>query len=255
MRIIDVTPNNVEETGFFCLMSRRKSDGYQRKLKWLKARFEEGLRIKMLDLSEGGRGFIEYIPGEYAWRPVEASGYFFIHCLWVVGKSKGNGYAKLLLQECLADAKRCGAQGVAMVTSEGNWLVGNKLLLNSGFTSVDHAPPGYELLAKDFGPAPPPRFPTDWDRRAAVFGDGLTVVRTDQCPYLDDAVATVLETAQDRGIPAKVVELTGAQEVREQAPSPYGVFTIVLEREVLSHYYQPKKNLNELLDAWSEKQR
>jgi len=255
MRIIDVTPNNVDETGFFCLMSRRKSDGYQRKLKWLKARFEEGLRIKMLDLSEGGRGFIEYIPGEYAWRPVEASGYLFIHCLWVVGKSKGNGYAKLLLQECLADAKRCGAQGVAMVTSEGNWLVGNKLLLNSGFTSVDHAPPGYELLAKDFGPAPPPLFPTDWDRRAAGFGDGLTVVRTDQCPYLDDAVTTVLETAQDRGIPAKVVELTSAREVREQAPSPYGVFTIVLDGEVLSHYYQPKKRLNELLDAWSEKQR
>ena len=78
MRIIDVTADNVEETGFFCLMSRRKSDGYRRKLSWLKARFDEGLRIKMLDLSQGGRGFIEYIPGEYAWRPVEASGFFFI---------------------------------------------------------------------------------------------------------------------------------------------------------------------------------
>jgi hypothetical protein len=97
MRIIDVTADNFEETGFFCLMSRRKSEGYQRKLRWLHERFDEGLRIKMLDLSEGGRGFIEYIPGEYAWRPVEASGYLFIHCLWVVGKSKGNGYAKLLL--------------------------------------------------------------------------------------------------------------------------------------------------------------
>ena len=249
MKIIDVSPENVAETGFFCLMSRKKSDGYKRKLKWLNARFEEGLRIKMLDLSEGGRGFIEYIPGEYAWRPVEASGYLFIHCLWVVGKSKGNGYAKLLLGECLADAKRTGAQGVAMVTSEGNWLVGKKLLLSHGFKSVDRAPPGYELLARDFGPAPPPLFPTDWDRRAEEFGQGMTVVRTDQCPYLDDAVATVLETARDREIPARVVELTSAKEVREHAPSPYGVFAIVLDGEVLSHYYQPEKKLNELLDA------
>jgi hypothetical protein len=46
MKIIDVTADNVEERGFFCLMSRRKSTGYQRKLKWLRARFDEGLQIK-----------------------------------------------------------------------------------------------------------------------------------------------------------------------------------------------------------------
>jgi ribosomal protein S18 acetylase RimI-like enzyme len=129
MKTIDVTLDNVDQTGFFCLMSRRKSVGYLRKLRWVKARFEEGLQIKMLDLSEGGRGFIEYTPGEFAWRPVEALGYLFIHCLWVVGNSRGKGYAKLLLDECLADAQRCGARGVAMVTSECNWLLGKRLLL------------------------------------------------------------------------------------------------------------------------------
>jgi hypothetical protein len=136
-----------------------------------------------------------------------------------------------------------------MVTSEGNWLVGKKLLLNRGFKSVDQAPPGYELLAKDIGPAPPPLFPTDWDRRAASFGEGLTVVRTDQCPYLDDAVNTTLEAGRERGLKVRAVELSSAREVRERAPSPYGVFSIVVDGEVLSHYYQPKKKLNELLDA------
>ena len=141
-----------------------------------------------------------------------------------------------------------------MVTSEGNWLVGKKLFLSSGFISVDQAPPGYELLAKDFGPAPPPLFPTDWERRASNFGKGLTVIRTNQCPYLDDAVNSALEAARIRGISAKVVELTSAREMRERAPSPYGVFSIVLDGEVLSHYYQPMKKLNELLDGWSEKE-
>ncbi len=249
MKTVDVTLGTVDETGFFCLMSRRKSDGYQRKLRWLKARFEEGLRIKMLDLSEGGRGFIEYIPGEFAWRPVEASGYLFIHCLWVVGKSKGKGFAKLLLGECLADAQRSGARGVAMVTSEGNWLMGKRLLLRQGFEAADHAPPGYELLATKFEPAPPPRFPTDWADRAASFGEGLTVVRTDQCPYLDDAVTAALDAGRERGLKVREVELSSAQEIRETAPSPYGVFCIVLDGQVLSHHYQPKKKLDELLDA------
>jgi hypothetical protein len=88
--IITVTAQNIETTGFFCYMSKKKSEGYGRKLKWLKDRFNEGMRIKLLKLPE--RGFIEYIPGEHAWRAVHADGYLFIHCLWVVGKSKGKGF-------------------------------------------------------------------------------------------------------------------------------------------------------------------
>lgn len=126
MKIIDVTAANVAETGFFCKMSQKKSEGYRRKLAWLEARFSEGLKIKLLDLSQAGRGFIEYIPGEYAWRAVEAEGYLFIHCLWVVGQSKGKGYAGLLLKECLADAKRLGFKGVAVLASDGNWLTGKR---------------------------------------------------------------------------------------------------------------------------------
>ena len=79
--------------------------------------------------------------------------------------------------------------------------------MSSGFKSVDQAPPGYELMAKDFGQAPPPLFPTGWERRASDFGKGLTVIPTDQCPYLDDAVNTSLEAARVRGIPANVVDV------------------------------------------------
>lgn len=76
--LINVNSENVEKTGFFCYMSKRKAEGYQRKLSWLKDRFAEGMRIKMLELPQ--RGFIEYIPGEYAWRAVNAEDYMFIHC-------------------------------------------------------------------------------------------------------------------------------------------------------------------------------
>ena len=84
---------NVDETGFFCYMSKRKSEGYLRKLAWTKARFDEGMRIRMLRLPE--RGFIEYIPGEMAWRAVHAPGHMIIHCLWVIGSNQGSFFEQL----------------------------------------------------------------------------------------------------------------------------------------------------------------
>ena len=159
IKIIDVNADNVEQTGFFCYMSKRKTEGFQRKLNWLKARFAEGMRIKMFELPE--RGFIEYIPGEYAWRAVDAKGYMFIHCLWVVGKSKGKGLAGVLLEECINDAKQSDMNGVAMVTSERVWLIGKKLLLKHGFESVEETPP-FNLMVKKFSDVPSPAFTINW---------------------------------------------------------------------------------------------
>jgi hypothetical protein len=248
VRIVDIDERNVAETGFFCMMSKRESAGYRRKLRWLEARFAEGLRIKLLDLSMGGRGFIEYVPGEYAWRPVEAAGYMFIHCLWVVGKSKGNGYAELLLDRCIADARRRRMKGVAMVTSEGSWLVGKSFLLRHGFESVDRAAPSFELMVRRFGRAAPPSFPDDWERRAKRFGRGLTVVRSDQCPYLENITETAVGAGRERGLKSRVVDLGSSREVRERSPSPYGVWTLLRDGRILSHNYVVKKKLLDLLD-------
>jgi GNAT superfamily N-acetyltransferase len=104
-------------------MSKKKEPGYKQKYTWLQERFAEGLKIKILH-EKGGRdtAFIEYVPGEYAWRAVNADGYMVIHCLWVVGKGKGKGYGRRLIEECIKDARTQGMQGVAMITSDRVWL-------------------------------------------------------------------------------------------------------------------------------------
>jgi len=248
MNIIDVHAGNVDKTGFFCQMSARKSEGYQRKLAWLRARFDEGLRIKMLDLKEGGRGFIEYIPGECAWRAVYAEGYMFIHCLWVVGQSKGKGYGKLLLDECLRDARTCGMKGVAMLTSERVWLVKKGFLLKHGFRSVGQAPPSFDLMVQQFEPGPQPSLPGDWEERARRYGDGLTVVYSDQCPYNAAAAKAALAVAQERGVAAHAVELTSSRQVRESAPSAHGVFQILYKGKLISYYGLARKDLEQMLE-------
>lgn len=244
MNIVTVNKENVSKTGFFCYMSKKKTEGYQRKLRWLKDRFDEGMKIKMLDLKQGGRGFIEYVSGEYAWRAVNAEGYMFIHCIWVAGKSKGKGYGSLLLNECTKDAKEAGMKGLAMVTSEGNWLVGKKFLQKNGFESADQYPP-FELMVRKFNNAPSPSFSGDFEQKLKRYGEGLTIIRSDQCPYIDAGVEAALEAGKELGTKTRVVELKSAEDVRQHSPSPYGVFHIVYDGTLLNYHVTPKKELME----------
>jgi GNAT superfamily N-acetyltransferase len=247
VEIVTVDAGNVDELGFFCFKSKRKSEGYAQKLNWLRDRFTEGLKIHIV--YEDGRsvGFIEYIPGEFAWRAVRAPGYLLIHCLWVVGRAKEKGYGSQLVEACLADGRARGASGVAMVTSSKPWLAGSQLLLKHGFECVDEAPPSFELLVKRFDDAPSPSFPTDWENRLAQFGPGLTVVRSDQCPYMEDATNTVLDFGRSRGIEAQVMEFKTASEVQDRSPTAYGTFAVVHDGQLLSYYYMIPKDLQKAL--------
>ncbi len=245
MELIDVNTENLEDKGFFCYMSKRKSEGYQRKLRWLKERMAEGLRIKLLPPPE--RGFIEYMPGEKCWRAVHAQDYMVIHCLWVVGKSKSRGFGKTLLDACVAEAQRANLKGVAMVTSERVWLAGSRILSGKGFECVATAQPAFSLMAKKFQDSPSPSFTGEWDRKASAFGKGLTVIRSDQCPYIVDATTTAVDAAKQAGIEHQVVELESHDDLLKLSPSAYGVFGLVLDGKPLSYHYLLAKDLVPLL--------
>lgn len=242
VEIVTVDATNVEKEGFLCYKSKSKTEGYQRKLNWLRERFQEGMKIKLLHLRQfegprGAFGFIEYTPGEYAWRPVNAKNYLFVHCLWVVGRHKGKGYASRLLQTCLEDAQKQRKDGVAMVSrSGGGWLAGKRILLANGFEAVDHAPFSFNLFVKKLYDAPSPTFPTDWEKRAARHGSGLTIVHSSQCPYIDALVKATLSTAREHGMECREVEFRSARDVQLNAPSPYGTYGAVYNGRLLAYY-------------------
>lgn len=246
VEIITVDGTNVEEYGFFCYKSKPKSQGYQKKLHWLRQRFADGLKIKILYENDRSVGFIEYIPGEYTWRVVEAPGYLVIHCLWVVGRGKEKGYGSRLLNECVEEARRLGRQGVAMVSSRGNWLANEKVFLKNGFENVGSAPPSFSLLVKKIKAGPGPIFPQDWEKRLGYYSSGTTVIYADQCPYMPDAVQYAINVFAARGIEAKVVKLESSAEVRAKSPSAYGVFGIVCNRRLLTYHYLGKKEVKRL---------
>ena len=121
------------------------------------------------------------------------------------------------------------------------WLAEKKLLLKKGFESVDQAPPSFALMVKKFGKSKAPSFNSDWDQKQKKCGKGLTIFRSDQCPYIPDAVKPLVETAQELGIKHCVVELNNQRAVQDQSPSAYGVFNVVFNGALLSYHYLLKK--------------
>ena len=115
MHYIRITKENIDKEHICCAMSGKKQ--YREKKEWLKQRFEEGLVFYRS--AERGKCFIEYIPAENAWVPIDADGYIYINCLWVSGSMKGHGYSNDLLNECIRDAKEQEKKGVCILSSEG----------------------------------------------------------------------------------------------------------------------------------------
>lgn len=120
MNYIRVTKENIDKEHICCAMSGKQSLA---KKEWMKQRFDEGLVFYRSE--ERGKCFIEYIPAENAWVPIEADGYFYINCLWVSGSMKGHGYSNDLLDKCIWDAKCRGEKEFAFCVQKagrGNFL-------------------------------------------------------------------------------------------------------------------------------------
>ncbi|MCP3974784.1 MAG: GNAT family N-acetyltransferase [bacterium] len=248
---VQVEIGNVDETSFFCLQSRVTSPGYLRKRAWLEERFAEGLKIHMLGRRErtrwiGDRGLVEYVPGKYAWRGIEAEDYLVIHCLWVVGQSRGKGGAQKLLDICFAEAKAGGFAGVVAVAAENGFMTSRRFYEHAGFSSVAETEPRMSVMVYRLDDdAPPPSLAKGAGRGPAAYPTGLTIFRADQCPYVEDATATILAQAEAHGIaPVNVVTLDSAESVREKSPTPYGVFGSVLDGQLLSYRYLTPKEFD-----------
>jgi len=239
-----VGPDNLSEWGLGCL-TNPKHEGFGPKVDWLKGRFSEGLRI-LLFRDEQGKplAFLEYVPGENAWRPVDAEGWLFVHCLWVYSRGqKIGGLGGRLIQACVEEARTAGALGVAAMVSEGPWMAGKAVFLRNGFQEVGAAD-RFELVIHRLGEGPKPRF-RDIGRNLKSY-EGLHVVYSAQCPMLPKSVNDLSEMAAENGLELKVTELNSAQEA-QNAPSYYGVFNLIWNGRLLSDHYVSKGRFKNLL--------
>ena len=232
--IVDTNAENISSCSF-CGYKDANSLGHRRKTDWLKERYAEGLRFKVLRSQRfGDIGMIEYALGNHAWRPVEAEGYLVIHCLMVNSKHKGKGLGTLLLNNCLRDAKKSKCRGVAVVTSSDSFMARSDFFIKAGFVPLDSSPP-YELLVKKLKKtAPDPRFIVERERLFKRHRKGLTILAADQCPYVAKSAERIAEASRTLGLEPKVVRVGSAKASRE-LPTPYGVFSIIYDGELIAH--------------------
>ncbi|WP_301665358.1 GNAT family N-acetyltransferase [Methanoculleus frigidifontis] len=241
-RIVDVTAQNIDECPPTCFLNP-KNEGYNIKREWLKGRFSEGLKVKVLYDETDGKihGFIEYVPGEYAWRAVDAEGYLFIHCIGVSPNSyKQKGYGSDLIRECIKDAD--GKLGVAVVASDGPFMATRNLFLKNGFAITEEDGKD-QLLVKPLKEGLLPKF-RDYREQLGNY-QGWQIVYSNQCPWVARFISELDPTIVDR------LELTLTQfetaEQAQNAPSIYAVFNLIHDGTALADRYISQTRLKNIL--------
>lgn len=212
-----------------------------KKKEWLKQRFDEGLVFYRSE--ERGKCFIEYIPAENAWVPIEAEGFLYINCLWIAGAMKGHGYANDLLAECVRDAKSQGRRGICITSATGRkreFLADPKFLAYKGFVTADVSDCGISLM---YLPLDPTAAPPKWKacaKHPKVSEDGFLLYYTDQCPFTFYWVPRVQEVAKEHGISLKVIPIT-CKEDAQNVPAPVTTYALFRDGKFVTQAIQSDK--------------
>lgn len=236
INIISLNDRNISEEHICCAISDKKCKwGYEAKKIWIKNQFADGFKFKKLDVR--GKVFIEYIPAENAWNPIDAPNYMMINCFWVSGQFQGNGNGKMLYEECLKDSQ--GKDGIVVITGNKKlpFLADKKFFQKQGFELCDTAEPYFELWHKKLREnAPSPKFKKCAKGGTCDNNDGLTAYYSNGCPFTEYYVNIELKKiAKEKGYKLKVVKI----ETKEQAQNhfvPFTIFSIFKDGKFVTHH-------------------
>ena len=246
MEYIRVTKDNLEKEHICCAISNNKDIQVSSKKAWLADRFDDGLVF--LKSTERGKCFIEYIPAENAWNPIDADGYMFIDCLWVSGSFKGHGYSNDLLGACVADSRERGKKGLCTLCAEKKkpFLADPKFLKYKGFAVCDEADNGIQLWYLPFSfDVEPPRF-KDCARHPHVEEKGYVLYYTSQCPFNAKYVPIVEQTAKEHDILFRAVHIE-SKEQAQNAPTPITNYALFCDGEYLTNEQMNDKKFLKLV--------
>lgn len=249
MEIIKLTNTNIAEQHICCGFSDNKcAAGYQKKKAWLKTEFKNSYTFRKLDAR--GKIFIEYVPIEHAWLPLNGSNFMVINCFWVSGKFKGQGYGKKLLQQCIADAKASGMDGIIAVSSDKKrpFMSDPKFFKMQGLEIVDSAPPFFKLWGKRFKKnAKFPQFKDTARMGTCPNQNGITIYYSNTCPFTDYYNNVALKKyAEEKNVPLTLHHL-GTKAEAHKMPIPWIINSVFYNGELVSLEVKPNRHLDKLI--------
>lgn len=248
MDIIAITNENIDREHICCAISDKKGENcVASKKAWMKERFADGLVFNKLDAR--GKVFIEYIPAERAWCPIDADNYMYINCFWVSGQYKGKGYANRLLQGCIEDAREKGKAGLTVLSSPRKmpFLSDPKYLKYKGFKTADTAEPYFELLYLPFATdAAVPRFKA-CARQGKIAEPGMVLYYSNQCPHTDKYAPLIQQLAAQKGAAVKLIKIETTGQA-QNAPSPFTTYSFFLNGDFVTNEIFSEKKFMKFLD-------
>ncbi|MFR6041677.1 MAG: YoaP domain-containing protein [Dysosmobacter welbionis] len=145
MELVKVTKENLEQEHICCAIANNRDCQVASKKAWLARRFDDGLVFLKGDVR--GKCFIEYLPAERAWAPVEAEDCMYIDCLWVSGKLAGTATPPNPLDACIQDSREKGKRGLVILSADKKrpFLSDPGFLEHKGFQAADQTPPYFRL--------------------------------------------------------------------------------------------------------------
>ena len=248
MEYIRVTMDNLEKEHICCAISNNKDVQVSSKKAWLADRFDEGLVF--LKSVERGKCFIEYIPAENAWVPINADGYMYIDCLWVSGSFKGHGYSTDLLNACIEDSKEKGKKGLCILAAakKKSFLADPKFLKYKGFTVCDEADNGIQLWYLPFGKeADKPEF-RECAKYSHIEEKGYVLYYTSQCPFNAKYVPVLEQTAKENNIPFHAIHIESREEA-QNAPTPITNYALFYDGEYITNEQMNDKKFLKLVNS------
>ena len=251
-RLIDVDAANFD-TLPCCGIKSPAHPGRQQKQCWLQANARFGLRARILLAPDGKpAGYIEYLPGEFAWRGVEAAGFMFIHCVWIFARQyQRKGWGSFMVEGCLEDARKAGMRGAAVMVRDGPWLADRRLFLANGFEPVDAAPPDYHLLVRKFDSGGVnPAFMKGWDRKLERYNRGLTIIRSSQCPHIAKFADEIAEAAENEyRVRPTVIHIESWSDA-QNAPTPYAIFAVIYNGQLLADHQISRTRFRNIMNKY-----
>lgn len=234
MEYIRITKENLEQEHICCAISNNKDVQVASKKSWLEGRLDEWLVF--LKSVERGKCFIEYIPAENAWVPIDAKGLAYIDCFWVAGSFKGKGYANDLLSECIADCKAKGMHGLCVLSSPKKkpYLSDPKYLTYKGFKVCDETAAGINLMYLPFdSDCVVPKF-KECAKNLHIEEDGYVLYYTSQCPFNAKYVPLLEAVAKEAKVKFTTIHIESKDEA-QNVPAPCTSYALFYNREFLTN--------------------
>jgi len=251
MEILNLTDQNIQDEHICCAIADKKcSVGYQKKKDWLKKEFKNGYKFQKVNVR--GKVFIEYVPIEHAWLPLDGQNFMVINCFWVSGQYKGKGNGKRLLQQCIDDAQANGMDGVVAISSDKKrpFMSDPKFFKHQGFEIVDTAPPFFKLYGLKFNDEA--NFPTikaSAKKGKTIDKKGITAYYSNTCPFTDYWVNQKLVAyAASKNVPITIHWLD-SQKAAHKMPIPWVINSVFYQGELVTLELKADRHLDKLIES------